>query len=770
MKRFLFLMATVVALCASAGNFTGTGNVPLKPQGAIHPDSVKAGDHVNLLRMPGLVNPQSAAAPQFKGTISKRPEGVMKMYKRSGGNAWFIDNSNGWGAYPQEGYAYVIYGDDSKVYLLNPINFFGTQNYEYWVEGTLSEDGTQIIVPLGQTIYYDEFNDMSYVLCWGSNNIFSINSETTEWGEFQWVWCVLALDERMTEVVYTINDGCLYLEGTEGDINDPFPDNFALTGLTAVAWKDGIPYWSGFLDVGTVYYDGRMFNFPKMINEQPEGEQVEYFGYGECVSGGRLREMDQKFSMVYGEGGKVYLKNPVVHMPVCDRYKDYWVEGSLSEDGTTITVPMGQCIDWDWRLGCGIFLKNLTLDYNEDGFYYGNWTYIVNEDITEMTYTIDGDTIYLNGTQGDMNTPWPTVTGLSGVWENDNLEYNEDLEYVSQIMWNTFFRKVVPAVPADPSLDYAETGYICPWEDHGDEYEGSYFLHHIKLEDVDGRPIDADHVSYSIFTDDEPFLFTAWDYAYGPYMNEDTYELAYNLHTPDLWNKRTHFWRTNAEGYKPLFNNRIGIQVYYTVNGVRNASHKIWYYLVPVYAEHGVPENPTADRWYDCGNESGRSRFFYTISKYTADPEHELMDPSRVYYSIFTDDDQIFSFRADDYTRDHLDEDMTLVPYTHDGYDIHNNYSYFYRTNAEGYEPFFNHQIGIQVYYLGTDGEMTATDIVYLEVFEPSTGVNDVAAGKTVAGVRYFNMAGQEMSEAKGICIAVITYTDGTTHAVKIVR
>ena len=42
--------------------------------------------------------------------------------------------------------------------------------------------------------------------------------------------------------------------------------------------------------------------------------------------------------------------------------------------------------------------------------------------------------------------------------------------------------------------------------------------------------------------------------------------------------------------------------------------------------------------------------------------------------------------------------------------------------------------------------------------------------GKAVAGVRYFNMAGQEMQEANGMTIVVTTYTDGTTSAVKVMK
>jgi predicted aspartyl protease len=53
---------------------------------------------------------------------------------------------------------------------------------------------------------------------------------------------------------------------------------------------------------------------------------------------------------------------------------------------------------------------------------------------------------------------------------------------------------------------------------------------------------------------------------------------------------------------------------------------------------------------------------------------------------------------------------------------------------------------------------------------DKATSVNELVNGKAVAGVRYFNMAGQEMQEANGITIVVTTYTDGTTSAVKVIK
>lgn len=48
--------------------------------------------------------------------------------------------------------------------------------------------------------------------------------------------------------------------------------------------------------------------------------------------------------------------------------------------------------------------------------------------------------------------------------------------------------------------------------------------------------------------------------------------------------------------------------------------------------------------------------------------------------------------------------------------------------------------------------------------------VDEVNACKSVAGVRYYNMAGQEMPQAAGITIAVTTYTDGTTSVAKVIK
>ena len=61
-----------------------------------------------------------------------------------------------------------------------------------------------------------------------------------------------------------------------------------------------------------------------------------------------------------------------------------------------------------------------------------------------------------------------------------------------------------------------------------------------------------------------------------------------------------------------------------------------------------------------------------------------------------------------------------------------------------------------------------ATPVTF--VVSPHTGIGEVIDSKTVASIRYYNIAGQEMTQPHGITIMVTTYTDGTTTAVKVMK
>ena len=67
------------------------------------------------------------------------------------------------------------------------------------------------------------------------------------------------------------------------------------------------------------------------------------------------------------------------------------------------------------------------------------------------------------------------------------------------------------------------------------------------------------------------------------------------------------------------------------------------------------------------------------------------------------------------------------------------------------------------------DKEWSEADSTNFEI-TPRTAVNELNGEKAVAGIRYYNAAGQEMQEANGMTIVVTTYTDGSTVATKVIK
>ena len=179
-----------------------------------------------------------------------------------------------------------------------------------------------------------------------------------------------------------------------------------------------------------------------------------------------------------------------------------------------------------------------------------------------------------------------------------------------------------------------------------------------------------------------------------------------------------------------------------------------------------VPANPEVTDFFDSGREDGYTRLDFNINLF--DVDGNPLNSDYLTYSIYVDDDELFTFDYDTYgTSNGFDTDMTEIPYGFSGYDFYLRRVYFYRTNV-GDNPFFTWRIGIQVHYT-VDGVRNSSDIVYLEVYEPSS-VSEIAGAKEVSGVRYFNMAGQELSQPQGLTIQVTTFTDGTTTATKVIK
>ena len=87
--------------------------------------------------------------------------------------------------------------------------------------------------------------------------------------------------------------------------------------------------------------------------------------------------------------------------------------------------------------------------------------------------------------------------------------------------------------------------------------------------------------------------------------------------------------------------------------------------------------------------------------------------------------------------------------------------TYDLTVSASGYKPYTAEGVSF------ADGNIDAGDIV-LET--DVTGIKDIDANREVAGVTYYNMAGQQSDKAfDGVNIVVTKYTDGTKKTTKVV-
>lgn len=129
-------------------------------------------------------------------------------------------------------------------------------------------------------------------------------------------------------------------------------------------------------------------DFP-IISEQPAGELRTYKREGQCYitsDGIYYSTQSGTIDIVFADNNKVYFYN------IVSGYQSgAWVEGTLSADGTTITVPTEQNLAYSSYYDAGIAL--VSIEYSS-GFF-------VNHEVTEITFAIEDDVITLQNTDED---------------------------------------------------------------------------------------------------------------------------------------------------------------------------------------------------------------------------------------------------------------------------------------------------------------------------------------------------------------------------------
>ena len=243
MKKFLLLfLGLAIAASASAGF------------------PVKRGGHQGLKTLKSITERTTKrhASGMRKAPITTAPEGEVKYYKRSGSCLYAESGSIIPG--DQEGTIELTYAADNKVWFKNI--FYGVADYygDSYVYGTLSDDGTKITVPMGQSIYYSDTYSADVVLSWGTSVVTGTSLTWTP-------------DDDVSEAVYVVEGNTIKLQG-----GGPAPSGsdypaYEGNGLGSVWTDDGS--FGGFLEWGTVLTGFIPATLPTNVTVSPDATSAD---------------------------------------------------------------------------------------------------------------------------------------------------------------------------------------------------------------------------------------------------------------------------------------------------------------------------------------------------------------------------------------------------------------------------------------------------------------------------------------------------------------
>ncbi len=357
--------------------------------------------------------------------IESQPEGEVRLYRRTGGLVREVEKSytieEGENPYElvfeqQEGALTIVFADSNKVYIQRPVSW---SYYDGWVEGTLSEDGKTITVPMGQYIAYAKSLEMAVQV-----GVFVYNESA---GTYFY-------EEAIDELYYTIND--------DGSISQEDTDQSIILGTMNRAFGDNFQYldyeWLQSGDYGSVYIP---------INElpitPPAGMSVHSMYLTTAVNDGMEWEPYTAKVNVGFDGNDMWLQGISEFLPKA------WIKGV--HEGNKIIFPNSQLLGANDALlyfKCAEFnpvngnttQKDMELTINDDGTY-STFDYVF--------ITADKDNLYyINYYQGLTLSRYPDVVTI----------VPDDLEVKDYIF--TYKTKVSPNAPLVNGQTKVKVGFF----------------------------------------------------------------------------------------------------------------------------------------------------------------------------------------------------------------------------------------------------------------------------------------------------------------------
>lgn len=371
--------------------------------------------------------------------ITEQPEGESKTYSRSG--AAYRDWMGYWKDTQDGTKTELVFSSDGKtVYWKNPVTKY-TQ--DSWIQGELNEDGTKIVFPAGQYLYYNTKQQYGYQLYHIYNIV--LDSYGYDYESFS--------IDYSTPITLSVDGTTLKLEGTSD------------TNIIASVSDDDDPAWNYYGDAETV-----LTLFTDIPIAAPDDMQTSTYILRYGSEGNTKRNVNVGFS-----GNEMYIQGIYSYLP------DAWLKGTV--DGNTVTFTSGQYIGDDE--GTMVYWVAATAAEEWDD-YWGEMT-TVYKYADKITFQYDPETGTYTGDKTLIVSSVKDGINRWGTYVNPVLTPYED----------------TAATPADPVIDeFANPGYD---EDEGEDVEG-YFDFYIYTQDVNGKDLNADNIYYRLYVNNDQLL------------------------------------------------------------------------------------------------------------------------------------------------------------------------------------------------------------------------------------------------------------------------
>ncbi len=421
------------------------------------------------LGMPKLLSP--VEAPEVSNEIIyEAPDGEEKMYTESY-DGWVFWGSEMGLFYMTDNttYNYMVWTEDSQVYILDPVKSFSTNSYAV---GTYA-DG-KITVQLPQCIggYYDENGEVAYMYL---NKMEEVEQD----GEKYYMICY----PEDNYLVYDVSeDGSVMLNlgndkesvDVSNDVNPKY-----LVGMTYGNEPHALQVWSGF---GDSFEDWHHMAKEEPVTP-PVGLSSEYWGFN---TNGTESILEVKI-----DGNDIYLNGFTSYI------EGYWVKGTITRE-KDIIIPSQQYMGKNEFDQLYYFLATKIVPSEDpDGWN----TYEMIDQITmrydpeTKAYSAPGECFCVSGYKNSI--------AYMALAENPKL-WEQNPEMLKAAPNNPVF---VSYTPYDPM---SVQGQII-WD--------------IPNTNVNGALLRTDRMYYNLYVDDDIFTFEPEDY---PLFEEPTVDVPYD--------------------------------------------------------------------------------------------------------------------------------------------------------------------------------------------------------------------------------------------------